>query len=154
MAAIKADQLGTRGADGAMQHGDTEAIRHFVRDTLGCGCPDDVFSSIQMRPLGTADHADPGLRLLIGDRLLIYLYRATGGAALPARVAELARTGLEDRDANSLNRFRLVIHSQQENLGDQGSAAAAFHEAVGQDDRAHLHWVRSPLLPRPLIPAS
>ena len=51
----------------------TDEITRFVRGTLGCQCPDEVFQSIVIGQERTADHGEPFTRLLVGDRLLIYI---------------------------------------------------------------------------------
>ena len=52
------------------------ALEHFVRGTLGCKCPDVVFQSI------TIDRADSHTRLVVGNRLLIYVFESSSGKTL------------------------------------------------------------------------
>ena len=49
------------------------AIAAFARDTLGCGCPAEVFAQIQESRLDLPGLPDPGRRFAIGGRLLVYL---------------------------------------------------------------------------------
>ncbi len=53
-----------------------EEIERFVRGELGCGCPDEVFQHIILG----AGEAGPGKvsfsRLVVGERLLIYVFGA------------------------------------------------------------------------------
>jgi hypothetical protein len=119
------------------------ALEHFVRGTLGCKCPDDVFRSIAI------DHADSHTRLVIGNRLLIYVFESSSGETQGTALARLAELGLTDRNAARLNRFRMVISSPQPELA-LADARANFDQAVGDDDRAHLHVIAADQLPAEL----
>jgi len=119
------------------------ALEHFVRGTLGCKCPDDVFQSIAI------DRADSHTRLVVGNRLLIYVLEISSGKTPGKALARLAEQGLTDRSAARLNRFRMVIASPQPALA-LADAKASFAEAVGDDDRAHLHVIAADQLPAEL----
>lgn len=109
------------------------ALRAFVRGTLGCTCPEAVFDAVAVSDL-VVDGRLAGTRLVIGDRLLIYV---VGQSVPTAEVGALAAAGLADRDRHGLNRFRLVI-----GLPDGGTATdldGAFAAAAAGDARAHLH---------------
>lgn len=111
-------------------------LRAFVRDTLGCTCPESVFDSVERRTL--PDGAGGAVtRLVIGGRLLIYV--ATGKPEA-ARLTSLAEAGQRDRDVNGLNRFRLVVGLPTRQAED-ASLEAAFRGAVRDDPKAHLHCV-------------
>lgn len=128
-----------------------ESIRRFVREDLGCGCPEEVFDHVA---LATCD-AGPGgpryTRLLIGNRLLVYVMTATHGDDLARDTGVLAARGVAERDEAGYNRFRLVAVPEPGCAGD--SAAAAFQQAVAGDDRAHLHCLEAASIPSSLIPA-
>ena len=119
------------------------ALEHFVRGTLGCKCPAEVFQSIAI------DRADSHTRLVVGNRLLIYVLEASSAKAAGKALARLAEQGLTDRNAARLNRFRLVVASPQptQALTD---AQANFAEVVGADARAHLHVIATDQLPADL----
>jgi len=112
------------------------ALRAFVRQTLGCSCPEDVFQTVDRAALVTAEGV-PVTRLVIGGRLLIYLAAETGDAA---RLAGLVAAGRLDRDRSGLNRFRLVVGPPAE-AGGMALLEAAFRVAAGADAKAHLHCV-------------
>ena len=116
------------------------ALEHFIRSTLRCKCPDEVFQSV------TIDRADSHARLVIGNRLLIYVLEAAAVHAAGKAVCRLTGQGLADRNALRLNRFRLVVASAQPTqvLAD---AKAGFAKAAGDDDRAHLHVLAADQLP-------
>ena len=124
----------------------TDEITRFVRGTLGCQCPDEVFQSIVIGEERTADHGEPFTRLLIGDRLLIYIVPTSATAAVPDTLAALARRGRVERDAKGYNRFRLVIASRDA-AAQSTAARAVFDAALGHDDKAHLHLVAGSEIP-------
>ena len=119
------------------------ALAHFVRGTLGCECPDEVFQSIAI------DHTDSHTRLVVGNRLLIYVLESSSGKTPGKALARLAERGLADRNAARLNRFRMVIASPQPTLA-LADAKANFAGSVGDDDRAHLHVIATDQLPAEL----
>lgn len=118
-------------------------LQRFVRSTLGCKCPDEVFQSISI------DQCDDHMRLVIGNRLLIYVMKAAAGPALHKALSRLTELGLEDRNSRRLNRLRLVVVSAQPTL-DLAGTKAAFAEAAGADDRAHMHLITRDQLPTEL----
>jgi hypothetical protein len=119
-------------------------LQRFVRGTLGCKCPDEVFQSIAI------DRADGHTRIVIGNQLLIYLMEVAEEAEPARAVSRLASKGLADRNLQRLNRLRLVVAYTQPPL-DHADAEAAFTEAVGDDDRAHLHFIVTDQLPAELL---
>jgi len=106
-----------------------------------------VFRSISIDHPYAADGATPYTRLLVGNRLLIYILEAAASGVAGGALADLAARGCRERDERGYNRFRLVITSDDP---EPASAAArhAFDAASGNDERAHLHC-----LPRALLPA-
>jgi hypothetical protein len=120
------------------------SIVRFVRETLGCRCPDDVFDSITLAT-ENADTVGCFSRLVIGRRLLIYIARPADAAAVAAAVVALAHRGHRDRDTSGLDRFRLVWPAQDESAARD--AATAFAAAGGNDDQMFLHVLPSHELP-------
>jgi hypothetical protein len=113
-------------------------LQRFIRDTLGCGCPDSVLEAIA--PLEGPD-ALAGipvrLALDVGGRLLVLVVSAQtiDGVALPAALGE----GRELRDARGMNRFRLVL---------EGEVAPGLIEALSMpDERVHVHVVAAGEVP-------
>ena len=118
-------------------------LQRFVRGTLGCKCPDDVFQSVAI------DRREDHTRLMIGNRLLIYVMETTAEPLAGRTVSRLAEQGLADRNSQRLNRFRLVVACPQSSA-DLPSATAAFAAVAGDDDRAHLHVISAGQLPAEL----
>jgi hypothetical protein len=128
---------------------DRQAIEHFVRGTLGCGCPDEVFNAISVERPGGPDPSAPYVRLLVGNRLLIYVIEPRDVGQARAAVSELARLGIEQRNSAGLNRFRLVVAADQA-TPVATAASAVFSDAIGHDDHAHLHVIAADLVPASL----
>jgi hypothetical protein len=122
-------------------------IEHFVRATLGCQCPDEVFRSVSIDKLRTADGAIGYTRLLVGNRLLIYILDAASVSVADGELADLVARGCRERNERGYNRFRLVI-ACDEPASESTAVQHAFDDASGSDERAHLHC-----LPRALLPA-
>lgn len=121
-------------------------IEHFVRGTLGCQCPDEVFRSVSIDPLRTADGAIGYTRLLVGNRLLIYILDMAAVRFADGALTDLVACGRRERDERGYNRFRLVMACDEP--ASAGSAVQnAFDAAAGNDERAHLHCVPRTLLP-------
>ena len=114
-------------------------IKRFVQETLGCACPEEVFERIDHRRHRVGDVAGVQ-RIDVGRRLLVYLVETDDPAWLQRHLAELVRAGVADRDAQGMNRFRLVIASTRPDLVAAG-AHALFHELAGGDAKVHLHLV-------------
>lgn len=129
-----------------MDPSQTKAITHFVRRTLGCKCPDEVFQSIARSHEQDAERQTPYTRLLIGNRLLIYVLDAEHTKKISAAVSTLATRGRAERDAGNFNRFRLVLATPYPTQV-MADAQTCFAEAPGHDDRTHLHVIAADQLP-------
>jgi hypothetical protein len=129
-----------------MNPNDTTVIERFVRGTLGCQCPDEVFRHVEVGPLLLPAGGATGRRLVIGDRLLIHLVAAPGRAYEPGWIERLAAAGRDERDRLAFNRYRLVVASTAE-AADRTSLEQRFANALAGDDRAHLHVLAADLLP-------
>lgn len=126
----------------------SRAIEAFVRNRLGCTCPEEVFEQISSRRLNLEELPLLQLhRLVIGQRLLIYIVAFEEPLSALSRLDQLLARGRRERDERGCNRFRLVLAlpGRQEALELQ----AAFDRLAANDDRAHLH-----LLDPDEIPAS
>jgi hypothetical protein len=117
------------------------ALARFVRNVLGCGCPEEVLQSIRL----DCGPLIPGLdieatRLDVGGRLLVWVVPASVMQPLPALVAALVEAGIAERDRAGFNRFRLVLACAEPAEVDP-PARAAFDARPRPDDRVHLHVV-------------
>jgi hypothetical protein len=122
-------------------------VADFVRDGLGCGCPDDCLRSIRVSSDAVAGSGAPFKRAVVGDRLLIYVLDRTRHGAL----SELARVGLTERNERHYNRFRLIMQGPVEEA-DAAAAQGRFASVAGTDAKAHLHFIEARALPAALQP--
>lgn len=116
---------------------DREKIKAFVQDVLGCGCAEEVFKVIELR------HKRKGAvkydRINIGNRLLVYVFRADDPAFIGEELPGMLDEGLKERDSGGFNRFRLVLATDVPSAGV--AAMNAYKEAGRADDRLFLHVV-------------
>jgi len=117
-----------------------EKLTGFIRGTLGCGCPNEVFETIESNRVAVGALPGVATRIVVGDTLLLYLVAPASIQELTDTIAELADSGRRDRDANRYNRFRLVV-SDESNETERAGAAAAFAQEAGSDEKMHLHFV-------------
>jgi len=119
---------------------DNESITRFVRDTLGCNCPAEVFERIEftrLPPEGDGPHA----RVIVGGKLLIYIHSLDGDSVISdAALATLTRHGIDERDSTGLNRFRLVLASADPEHTLE-AASHTFKMLRGCDVKVHLHTI-------------
>lgn len=118
-----------------MKKGSDRRIAHFVRDTLGCNCPETVFDRVVLRVGG------PGRMIAsieVGGRLLIYLVDADRGLDIAQQLGAAVQRGVVERDSRGFNRFRLVLlASAAEAWIDR--AGRVFRQLPQRDARTHLH---------------
>ena len=117
-----------------------EGIKHFVQNTLGCGCPEEVFSSIDVQervPLG-ANFTLP-FAMIVGNRLLVYLAYAESPSMMTEFLEFLVRAGTQERDKKKLNRFRLVVVTDDRRTASE--AKDLFDRISGKDEKVHLHVI-------------
>jgi hypothetical protein len=114
-------------------------IKDFVQNVLGCTCPDKVFKQIEHRVVDSAFF--PHTRsITIGGRLLIYVWEADGPVDLQQGLVAMLKTGKEERDERGLNRFRVVLAVKDpQNVAPL--AAQYFSLFTDRDDRMHMHVV-------------
>jgi len=119
-----------------------ERVKHFVRNTLGCTCPEEVFLSIEIRrSVRLNSFITLDTVLIVGDRLLIYITEAGTEGCVEEHLPVLAAAGRKERDEKGLNRFRLVLVSD---IPDEVRRAAErqFGELRNNDAKLHLHAIK------------
>ena len=116
-------------------------IRQFIRQTLGCTCPDEVFERIEQGASHESIADIPvSQRLLIGEQLLVYLWQPDAINSLKRDLPRVVERGRYERDANGYNRFRLVILTHGSEALEK-TAGELFREAAGDDKKLHIHFV-------------
>jgi hypothetical protein len=137
----------------AMTLPDRASIERFVRGTLGCGCPHEVFEHVFIKHLPGVAGRPPIVQLLVGSRLLIHVVRPPVAEAVNGWVEQLASNGRAARDRHGYNRFRLVIASPTPPAA-ASEIQQCFARAILGDQKAHLHFVAGGQLPAGLEPSA
>lgn len=117
-----------------------EKITAFVRDVLGCGCPDEVFNKIEVSNIELEPDSATATRIVIGDTLLIYILPDTPVETVIQNIRSLIVSGKQDRDTHGYNRFRLVLRSRDRKDLEE-SANNAFAAETASDEKLHIHFV-------------
>lgn len=123
------------------------AIEKFVREGLGCTCPDEVFQSIsvEQNPTAFAD-LHKGHLLAIGGKLLVYLVETDDWASVAVNLEQIIRRGREKRDDGGFNRFRLVVSTPEIQPARQ-ILMRKFDALNELDEKLHLHVIAPDQLP-------
>jgi len=111
----------------------------FVRHTLGCKCPDEVFEQIEYQDGETLGNT--GERsITLGGRLLIYIWETNDPFLIKSNLPAVLSQGRNERDRRGLNRFRAVIATDDiDGIGPL--AKQLFQDLSNKDDKVHLHVV-------------
>ena len=120
-------------------------IRDFVKNILGCTCPDKVFKQIENRHI--VPSSSPHTRsITIGGKLLIYIWEVDTRDRFKENLFTLLEAGKKQRDEQGLNRFRAVLAVQGTTQKVETEAISCFLQFAGRDERIHIHVVSSSVL--------
>ena len=115
------------------------AIKHFIQETLGCSCPEEVFKKIDYQK---ACEGISGSKVNVGDRLLVYIITLDDKPDMQEVIESALQRGIEERDNKGLNRFRLVlVTSHPDEL--HSLAERAFNDSGYANEKTHLHVVNA-----------
>jgi hypothetical protein len=119
-------------------------LKIFVKRTLGCACPDEVFENIEYFSGSSPDVSG----IILGNRLLLFLWKTDDPADIATDTVKLLQSGKLERDRRSLNRFRLVIATDHvEKIKPKADHLfKAIHSQM--DEKIHLHVVHKKNLPQ------
>ncbi|MDJ0893015.1 MAG: hypothetical protein QNK18_17710 [Gammaproteobacteria bacterium] len=117
-----------------------DGVQGFIRGTLGCTCPDDVFANIASARDVAIGSVILNRRIDVGRRLLVYLLESDDPDLLSRQMPELIDHGTAERNREGFNRFRLVVASRNTECMSR-PAQQAFDETERSDERIHLHVV-------------
>ena len=121
---------------------------HFIRHTLGCGCPDEVFEHIRIDMLPEVFLGLPVDYMIdVGGRLLVAVCASADWRQVQQSLTGILRRAREYRDRNGFNRFRLVVAAED---ADEARAVlqSVFDDAVSDgDEKMHLHVLKQAALP-------
>jgi hypothetical protein len=116
-----------------------ENIKTFAINTLGCGCPEEVFEYMDCQSNITLNDVVLRNRINIGNRLLIYIVEVRNGDFLKNVLPLLIATGKKERDDLKFNRFRLVLTS--DNIDETKKVAEDIFNAIERDEKIYLHVI-------------
>ena len=117
---------------------DVPAVTRFVREVIGCNCPDAVFQHIEIQRGSSAVKAcSADCELRIGGRLLIVVTSEPVPRLAP-HLAEVVAEGKRARDELKFNRFRLVVQTGKP-AEESEEFFRAFESVPDKDERTHLH---------------
>ncbi len=116
-------------------------VTRFVREVIGCNCPDEVFERIEVRRGSSAvQSCSVDSELRIGGRLLVVVTSEAVESLTAARLDRIISEGRQARDDAGFNRFRLVV--QADNAAQHRTKLLqAFQGVPSADDKTHLHVV-------------
>lgn len=115
-----------------------QVVTRFVREVIGCNCPDEVFRHIEIQRGSSAVKAcSADCELRIGGRLLI-LVTSEPVSRLSPRLAEVIAEGKRARDESKFNRFQLVVQTENPDRESE-QLVQAFESLSHKDERTHLH---------------
>lgn len=124
---------------------DNEKIKVFVKNTLGCGCPEKVFEKIDVSKLLTVKLEKEITRIVVGDTLLIYVIHPEPSGDFVDSVESIGLAGKTDRDTNKYNRFRLVVSGFDDDV-QQEKVSKRFSKSFNSDEKMHIHFVNQELV--------
>jgi hypothetical protein len=118
-----------------------EKIKIFVKQTLGCACPDEVFEHVECeRDVRLNDNVLLNARINIGNRLLIFILNIDDEDCMKKNLTAVIVKGKKERDGRGFNRFRLVLAGENMSEFEQ-SAYTIFNDINMGDEKMHLHVV-------------
>jgi hypothetical protein len=123
---------------------------HFIKDVLGCACPDEVLADIQVVPDPDGFAGLPvNFLLRVGGRLLVGICASGSPGAVAELLPRCFAAGRALRDAEGFNRFRLVVVSSDVDQ-DANLLRAVFDDLPMRDEKLHLHAITRSELPEAL----
>lgn len=117
-----------------------DIIKSFVINKLGCNCPAEVFNVIKcQKDVQINGNIILNYKINIGNRLLIYIIDIEDAIFLNHNLLKVIRIGINERNDNNFNRFRIVIISN--NITEIGPIAQnVFNNLnIDNDQKVHLH---------------
>ena len=116
-----------------------EKIKTFVQKTLGCGCPEEVFTSIDCRSNIPLNNVLLRNKINIGNKLLIFIVEVNTHDSLKETLTSLVDAGIKERDCGGFNRYRLVLAVDNPSMFKQH--ACDIFDTLEKDERVHIHVV-------------
>jgi hypothetical protein len=124
----------------------TENIISFVKRTLGCNCPDEVFSTLSCQSDIPCNGIVLDLKINVGNRLLVYVVTVNDPDSLVRILPVLVVAGKKERDGAGFNRFRLVLAA--DDVSTIGKEAGKIFSSINEDEKVHLHILPGKSIPQ------
>ena len=122
-----------------------DAVKKFAVNVLGCGCPEEVFLSIELEKApGPVGGILPSFEIRIGGRLMIVGVAYEFVRSPEDSLATLVAAGMMAREGERFNRLRIVVVSDAPDC--EAILRPRFERIPGLDDRVHLHVVKKELI--------
>jgi hypothetical protein len=119
-------------------------LKAFIRDVLGCGCPEEVFERMTCRKESLVGME--GTSIDVGGRLLVFMTDFDAAGDTVKTLGSLLEAGRTKRDGGGFNRVRLVLlTAEAENLAND--LHRIFSDLVEGDEKAHLHVLQPTMVP-------
>jgi len=116
-------------------------ITRFVREVLGCECPDEVFLHVEVGRGSTVVKSIPvDYELRIGGRLLVVVTSESVDVLSGSRLENVISEGRRARDEGGFNRFRLVVQTRNA-AEDKAKLLRSFEAVSVKDEKTHVHVV-------------
>ena len=122
-----------------------DKIKRFVKKTLGCGCPEEVFQHIDCQYDLQVEDVPLKARINVGNRLLIYVVEVSNTEIIAGLLAHIIGAGKKERDQRGFNRFRLVLAAEK--IDEIKPAAERLFNDIEKDDKVHLHIISKADIP-------
>lgn len=119
--------------------GQKEHIKTFVQKTLGCGCPEEVFTYIDCCSNILLNNIRLRNKINIGNRLLIVIVEVNDPDSLRETLKSLVDAGIKERDGVGFNRVRIVLAADNPCTFKQ--RACDIFASLENDERVHLHII-------------
>lgn len=124
-----------------------QELAGFIRDGLGCGCPDEVLDDLRVDPHPVAFAGLPVDAVVsVGGRLLVGVCVSRPWDEMDAQLEQCLATGRRLRDEGGYNRFRLVVVTGETEVA-RPALERSFKRFQDRDARLHLHVVEPGILP-------
>ncbi len=125
------------------------SIKHFVRESLGCACPDNVFENITVTERSDI-FASASTVYEIGGRLFVAVFVPLDWHDMAKHLGKFVNAGKQYRDQHGYNRFRLVIVTDNKDAAKH--LQLAYDSLPNIDGKTHLHVIKPEVLPRGISP--
>jgi len=124
---------------------DKDIIKTFVKQTLGCACPEEVFEHIDCKSNIQLNDILLSNKINIGNRLLIYIVDTNKPGSIKNILPLLFNAGIKERDSLGFNRFRLVLVTDK--VDEIKEVAESLFTTINKDEKVHLHIVHQEKVP-------